>query len=388
MAPLSQRCGPRIATSRQSESGAVYLSTHNWISFLPWGENEGQLLVNRDASALWYPKLGLFLQERANAGRVYTLTIAPSGNGCGARIIRATTTDTVISCAGEKSEVQPNQKFVYDIRAKQLVGRVEYMPFGSIRVTRATSEGAHFVMTNDSREVTVDFAAGRRPELHITAATARASAVSTDANSQVPPPLDQYAGSRFGPSGVFRLAKIDNGSDSDCASAEVVVLERRQPTPQRHRLPPEKCDSIGPWALDGNRLWFGKTFYSGEGGEGTGGIGYFDATTKRFELIALPASVTPSAVTAILVQPDAVWVALALHWEYSTQGRGVLRYDRRAHTMTHFDIGGIGQSFVAFRDRIALIVENGVVFIRDGQITGFIVDQTTDGRLRMAEAFK
>ena len=98
------------------------------IVFAMGGRHAGDLIVNRDESALWFPKLGLFLQERSNPGRVYTLTIAP-GHGCGANIIRVTTTDAVSSCEGEKSEVEPNQKFVYDIRAKRLVSRVDEIGF-------------------------------------------------------------------------------------------------------------------------------------------------------------------------------------------------------------------------------------------------------------------
>ena len=56
--------------------------------------------------------------------------------------------------------------------------------------------------------------------------------------------------------------------------------------------------------------------------------------------------------------------------------------------MTHLDIGtSIGHAFVALADRILLALDNGIIVIRDGMVKGYIVDKTTDGRLRVAEAF-
>jgi hypothetical protein len=79
-------------------------------------------------------KLGLFLQEKARPGRVYLLALAAGFLGCEARIERATSTDTVISCMGEKSYQGMNQKFVYDIQAKALVSHFAYQPFAMMRI--------------------------------------------------------------------------------------------------------------------------------------------------------------------------------------------------------------------------------------------------------------
>jgi hypothetical protein len=62
--------------------------------------------LSRESPAVWWgekQKLGLFLQERARPDRVYELALAAGSLDCGARIERATSTDTVISCLGEKS---------------------------------------------------------------------------------------------------------------------------------------------------------------------------------------------------------------------------------------------------------------------------------------------
>jgi hypothetical protein len=65
-----------------------------------------------------------------------------------------------------------------------------------------------------------------------------------------------------------------------------------------------------------------------------------------------------------------------------------VRYDRRTNTLTRFDIGdSIGRAFVVLRDRILLAADNGVVVIQDGSVNRYILDKTTDGRLRVAQAF-
>ena len=39
---------------------------------------------------------------------------------------------------------------------------------------------------------------------------------------------------------------------------------------------------------EGDRLWFGTTYYAGEGQTGVGGFGYFDAVAGAFRLIPAP----------------------------------------------------------------------------------------------------
>jgi len=41
--------------------------------------------------------------------------------------------------------------------------------------------------------------------------------------------------------------------------------------------------------------------------------------------------------------------------------------------------------FASVGDRVLLATDFGIVVIRDTEVTGFFVDRTTDGRLRIAE---
>jgi hypothetical protein len=71
--------------------------------------------LDPNSPAIWWDekqKVGLFLQEKTRPDRVYSVALAAGSLDCGARIERATSTETVISCAGEKGYQGLNQKFV------------------------------------------------------------------------------------------------------------------------------------------------------------------------------------------------------------------------------------------------------------------------------------
>jgi hypothetical protein len=103
-----------------------------------------ELPLNPDSPAIWWDEKQ-FLQEKTRPDRVYSLALAAGSLDCGARIERATSTDTVISCVGEKGYQGLSQKFVYDIRAKALVGHYSYQPFAMMRVLNVSGRRTVFV---------------------------------------------------------------------------------------------------------------------------------------------------------------------------------------------------------------------------------------------------
>jgi hypothetical protein len=135
---------------------------------------------------------------------------------CEARIERATSTDTVISCTGEKAYQGANQKFVYDIRSKALVSRFEYQPF-PIMLIFPNSGGAVFVGSDTKRLVAVQCKPGGSPEFRILGDAEAApwlGSVKTapewvgtgrPQNLYVLP--DHFTPIHFGPSGAFTLAQ-------------------------------------------------------------------------------------------------------------------------------------------------------------------------------------
>ena len=143
-------------------------------------------------------------------------------------------------------------------------------------------------------------------------------------------------------------------------------------------------EHIGPWQVEGDRLWFGKTFYDGEGQSGVGGFGYFDAVERRFWLFAAPETADWS-VSAILVEPEAVWLALASRGEYGDNNGGLVRFDRQAERYQRYDSSDIVRSVVRVGDHLVAATDNGITIIpSDGAARHYIADQTTDGRMRVA----
>src|SRR5262249_36255743 len=88
-------------------------------------------------------------------------------------------------------------------------------------------------------------------------------------------------------------------------------------------------ESIGPWQREDGVIWFGKTFYDGEGSTGVGGFGDFDEKKKKLQLFN-PPEIADWSVSALHVTPDAVWMALVNNGEYGGPSGGLLRYDRHA----------------------------------------------------------
>jgi len=351
----------------------------------------------RTASQWWgtQRKLGLFFQDRAQQSRVFTIAIAEGFEDCTARILRFTETDTVISCDGEKSEVQPNQKFVYDVGAKRLVSRFAYDRFFHGHVEPKGADGARLTVINDEWEATVDFALNRIPPFRIVGRTEPAPPPEFDPFRQ-PEPEHRFKplSPPFGRSREFRLVErvrsFGDTDDANCADAEVIVLETRRAGESIHRIPRKhpECHQIGPWQLVGTSLWFGTTFYGGEGETGVGRFGYFDATARNYRFIAAP-QLRDWSTSAILVQPAAVWLALTARGEYGDSAGGIVRFDRAAKTFRRFDIGpSIGQQFTMVGDRLLVAADRGVFIIHDDDVKGYFVDQTSDGRVRVVEGFR
>ena len=111
-------------------------------------------------------RLGLFLQDRANAGRVYQLAIkAGLGDDYSAKIERSTGRELVLSGTGEKGSTYDNQKFIFDVRAKTLVAHFSYPPFWVSQLLDSP-KGPHFVMADRQQLLLVETGAGS-PDLRV-----------------------------------------------------------------------------------------------------------------------------------------------------------------------------------------------------------------------------
>jgi len=356
-------------------------------------------------------KLGLFLQDRSRAELVYKLAIAPGILACGARIERATVTDTVISCTTEKSMRQPHHKFVYDVRAKGLVSQFSYDPFAMHDVF-AHANGAVFVGTDSQQLLAVEFVPSRTPPFRILSASAaqpwttRVRTVEGWIGVERKPHLGIVPGRPE----AFSLGRFEvrHETDSLMGMSQPVIVGHRGEEEVRHDLPqstpaefaaarpnrvrdgytPDSAvfnERIGPWQVEGSRLWFGKTFYDGEGHTGVGGFGYFDAELEEYRLFSPPEIVNWS-VSAIGVEADAVWMALVNNGEWGGTSGGLLRFDRQSQAVQQFALPDIATACLRVGDSIVFPTSFGIALVEGGEVKRYFVDRTSDGRWRVAPA--
>jgi hypothetical protein len=205
----------------------------------------------------------------------------------------------------------------------------------------------------------------------------------------------------FGPGGRFRLSKEKNqfGSEFPVIVEGPAGSERRYPLPQSDKRtwrearpddaanpaqlnPAEENEQIGPVQPEGGRLWFGKTFYNSEGATGVGGFGYFDFAGRKYRLDS-PPEIWRWSVSAILVEPGAVWLGLFRRGEYGDTAGGLLRWDRATEQARLFPAASIVTSIGRRGEALYLGATDGLLVLRDDRIESYFIDRTTTGRYRV-----
>jgi hypothetical protein len=122
-------------------------------------------------------------------------------------------------------------------------------------------------------------------------------------------------------------------------------------------------EKIGPYQSVGNRIWFGKTFYDGEGLTGVGGIGYFDLTSNTYKLLRIP-ELFDWSVVAMLVDGDSVWSALKNFTEGEGPSGGLLRYDITTSVAHVYPVEDTILKIIRSGDAIATATTNGIYVLK------------------------
>ena len=411
--PIMKRAGPNVNHVRvlhriqiETDLDLVIAIGTPWDS--PMGTVDGDLWSDKTA-------IGLFLQQRDKPELVYQITVAKgsSEGDCYARLERATATDVVISCAAEKSKAGPNRKFVYDIRAKALVKQIDYAPFSMSRLF-VTGDKAVLVGSDSRRLVVVEYSPEKATAFRVLRSseaerwTARVRTTALTSFSGVTQRNDIYMepetfkAVRFGLNDRFTLAQNDNKG--------LVVMEGNAQHVKNYELPQPGYEefklarpgrvkdgytraaakiggAIGPWQIADGTVWFGKSFYDGEGSTGVGGFGYFDCEEAKYRIYS-PAEMADLSVTAILVESDAVWLGLASHGEWGSTGGQVVRFDRATEKVQKIELRGMTSRIARVGGQLLLATEFGIAVVAEGKARRFFVDQTSDGRLRVVETFQ
>jgi hypothetical protein len=153
--------------------------------------------------------------------------------------------------------------------------------------------------------------------------------------------------------------------------------------PARTEKTYQRQEVIGPHQVESDRIWFGNQYYDGEGYSGVGAFGYFDTTTRKYLLFS-PPEIARWEISALLVEPDAVWLALGSFGEdpYRFPG-GLLRWSRSDHQLQRYPL-----EFVVVHIRLdskdpsslVLTAHGGYALFRNGEVERYRFEKSPAGR--------
>jgi len=137
----------------------------------------------------------------------------------------------------------------------------------------------------------------------------------------------------------------------------------------------ERQEVIGPHQVVGNRLWFGNNFYDGEGDRGVGAFGYFDTETRRYTMFS-PPEVAPFEISAILVEPNTVWLGLDVFTEdISTIPGGLAQWDMATHAIRKYPLEFAVARITREGNSLRLTTRGGYAMLTGGKVQRFQTDK-------------
>ena len=161
------------------------------------------------------------------------------------------------------------------------------------------------------------------------------------------------------------------------------------PTAALHRkLLPDKPrpggiqNDIGPFILDGTKVWFANSFYDGEGESGVGAVGVFDIPTRNYEMRHLP-EITPWSGSAILLDGEDLWVGLMRRPEGANYGTGLLRYGTRSGAATKYPVPDLIYTLDRLGDKLYCGTSHGLYVLRGDKLTQLRFEPDEKGNLVM-----
>ena len=138
-------------------------------------------------------------------------------------------------------------------------------------------------------------------------------------------------------------------------------------------------ETIGASQTVDGRIWFGKTFYDGEGYTGVGGLGYFDLSKRQFSFLPIP-QIVDWSVSALLVKDQVLWAGLERRPEGAEFSGGLLRHDLETSTTRVYRVEDVITSLHASGDALVMGTTNGIYVLRNDRMTRHRVTPTLDGK--------
>lgn len=142
-------------------------------------------------------------------------------------------------------------------------------------------------------------------------------------------------------------------------------------------------DKLGPFQKLGDRIWFCKNFYGGEGECGVGAAGFYDTKAKVFEIF-YSSQTAPWSCSAILAEEKTVWMGLEHIGEGWGKPGGLAALDPATGEVKIFDIPAGITAIQRAGDRLILVTGEGIYSLNAKGETSFLVadvDETGDSKL-------
>lgn len=146
----------------------------------------------------------------------------------------------------------------------------------------------------------------------------------------------------------------------------------------------ERQEVIGPYQVEGDRIWFGTQYYDGEGETGVGGFGYFETETRLYKIFS-PMEIADWEISALLVEPEVVWLGLDRFVEdVSKVPGGLVCWDRKTHNLSRYPLEfPIQQIRRDAKDGSRLLLETrgGYALFRDGEVERYLTQKSADNSI-------
>lgn len=338
--------------------------------------------------------VGLFLVSRSDPSLAYEIVVdATFCARCADELIvdSASLGSVIIHGVGDYGMSSPRRKYAYDARSKRLLYQTDLgggLPFLALENGQPVFWGQVW----PGRE--------RRDPAGTVAFTPEASDFrQVDSAYRAPVyPQDQSLLSLAPDGSCVLMEKFESFTERlvRCEGSQgAEIFEAPRATPARFEverpkaltygggLEPENFnETIGPYQLDGNLLWFGLTFYDGEGSRGVGGFGNFDVSTKRFEM-NYPPEFADWSVAALLVEPEAIWFSLSRRPEGAEYSGGLVRWERATGRLQRWPDAPLITGITRVGQRLYMATNEGVAVLEDDELTRYLLDVDQNGEYRL-----
>lgn len=142
-------------------------------------------------------------------------------------------------------------------------------------------------------------------------------------------------------------------------------------------------DKLGPFQKLGDRVWFCKNFYGGEGQCGVGAAGFFDMKAKKFEIF-YSSQTAKWSCSALLAEEKTVWLGLEHIGEGWGKSGGLAALDPATGEVKIFDIPAGITAIRRVGDLLFLGTGEGIYTLNEkGESTRIALDVDKDGNYKL-----